>query len=349
MENIQTLTQLLQNSGCQYQIFDLGRRIMPLENGLFSNVEQSRQPYPFPLQKQAQFSIVYWNQKRQPWIWFLKFSLDERGLLKQSDIGHFIKYAIEAMGSRLSNRLDPEQQQKLANNPYTFKPTEEKLAVLHSEIRVLLDMSPSQYYEQAQHYFSGSLGWDKWQMVGLQGVTDICARIHQEHNSVMLCKSLPHLPGEPKYALLGALEHIKLPEALADAILDLARNECCKKTPDRFLVSAFVRALSGAVENQLAVLVAEILSRPALCHQEVLIGIAGRSWQILEDTALAELFLLRLAQTGEQSLFNHLFADLVMIPGLRVVFLPLLHGSPSPELAAALLNLQQEAKSKASG
>lgn len=27
MENIQTLTQLLKNSHCEYQIFDLGRRI----------------------------------------------------------------------------------------------------------------------------------------------------------------------------------------------------------------------------------------------------------------------------------------------------------------------------------
>ncbi|RAH17596.1 DUF3549 domain-containing protein, partial [Vibrio vulnificus] len=37
-------------------------------------------------------------------------------------------------------------------------------------------------------------------------------------------------------------------------------------------------------------------------------------------------------------------ADLVMLPQLRMVLLPLLHSSPSPELANALLNLQQATK-----
>ncbi len=346
MENIQTLTQLLQSSGCQYRIFDLGRRIIPIESKLFSSVEQAQQSYPFPLQKQAQFAIVYWNQQRQPWIWFLKFPLDERGLLKQFDIGSFIKYVIEAVGTHLNNQPNQEQQQKLADNPYTFNPTEEKLAVFHSQVRVLLDIQASQYYERAQHYFSGALGWDKWQTVGLQGVADICTRLNQQQNELTLCKALQHLPNEPKYALLGSLEHIKLPEGLADSILKSARNECGKEKPDLFLISAFVRALSGSGENQLATLVSEILNNSRLSHQEVLIGIAGRSWQILEDTALAELFLLRLAQTENQSLFNRLFADLVMIPALRMVFLPLLHGNPSQELATALLKLQQATKSK---
>ncbi len=347
MENIQTLTQLLRNSGCQYQIFDLGRRILPIESQLFSSVEQGRQPYPFPLQKHAQFSIVYWNQDRHPWIWFLKLPLDERGLLKQFDIGNFIKYVVEAIGTRLNHQIDPEQQQKLANNPYTFKPVEEKLAVFHSQIRVLLNMPASQYYEQAQHYYKGELGWDKWQTIGLQGVTDICARINQEQNDTILCQSLHHLPNEPKYALLGSLEHVELPTTLANEILDLACNECRKKNPDLFLISAFVRALSGAKENQVTVLISEILSSPKLSHQEILIGIAGRSWQALEDVTLAKQFLLRLAQTENQSLFNQLFSDLVMIPALRMVFLPLLHSNPSQELATALFRLQQTTKSKA--
>ncbi|MCG6326467.1 DUF3549 family protein, partial [Vibrio alginolyticus] len=48
--------------------------------------------------------------------------------------------------------------------------------------------------------------------------------------------------------------------------------------------------------------------------------------------------------SGNQSLFNQLFADLVMLPELRLVLLPLLHTSPSPELAQALMNLQQSTK-----
>lgn len=75
-----------------------------------------------------------------------------------------------------------------------------------------------------------------------------------------------------------------------------------------------------------------------------MIGLAGRGWHTLQDATIAEQFLLRLAQTGNQNLFNQLFADLVMIPSLRMVFLPLLNSNPSPELANALIKLQQAAK-----
>ena len=94
METIHTLTQLLKNSGCQYEIYDLGRRIQKVDNDLFADVEQGMQPYPFPLQKQAHLAISYWNEQKQPWIWFLKFKLDERGLLSQADIGNFLKFVL---------------------------------------------------------------------------------------------------------------------------------------------------------------------------------------------------------------------------------------------------------------
>lgn len=341
METIHTLTQLLDNSGCQYNIFDLGRRIQLLDKRQFAQVEEGKQPYPYPLQRQAQLAIAYWNDQKQPWIWFLKFPLDERGLLKQSDIGNFIKYVIEAMGTRLNQSLSEEQQQKLANNPYTFKPAEEKMAVFHSRIRAELRLPSSQYYEHAQHYFKGGLGWDKWQTIGLQGITDICARLGQEQNGVMLMKALPHLPPQPAYALLGALEHVSVPEKLAMRILETAKEQTGATTPDLFYLSALVRALSGAPQSILKPLIDDILASPLLSHQEVLIAIAGRSWSVLADTQVAQRFLTRLAQTGNQSLFNQLFADLVMLPELRLVLLPMLHCTPSPELTQALLALQQ--------
>lgn len=341
MENIHTLTQLLTNSGCDYKIFDLGRRILPISNALFSSVEKAQQPYPYPLQRHAHMAIAYWNSEKQPWIWFLKFPLDERGLLKQSDIGNFIKYVLEAMGTRLGGELSEEKQQKLANNPYTFKPTEDKMAVFHSQIRAELDLPTSQYYEHAQHYFSGGLGWDKWQTVGLQGITDICARLGSEQNGVLLRKSLRHLPSEPRYALLGALEHTGLPKKLAETLNELAQQQIESSDPDLFLLAAYVRALSGAEDSSLKQVISGILASPRLSHQEVLIAIAGRSWQALEDGTIAQQFLLRLAQTGNQNLFNQIFSDLVTQPSLRMVLLPLLNSSPSEELTLALIQLQQ--------
>nr|WP_025534399.1 DUF3549 family protein [Vibrio parahaemolyticus] len=344
MENIQTLTQLLKNSHCEYQIFDLGRRIKTIDSQLFADVEKGLCPYPYPMQRKAHLAIAYWNEQKQPWIWFLKFELDERGLLKQSDIGNFIKYVVEAMGTRLSEEMSEEQQQKLSNNPYTFKPSEDKMAVFHSQVRANLDLPTSQYYEHTQHYFTGGLGWENWQTVGLQGITDIAARLGKEQNAVTLRKALNHLPNEPLYALLGALEHVDLQERLAQRIAEKAQQEIHSTEPDLFLLSALTRALAGApTEISLPVLEA-ILQSPHLSHQEVLIGIAGRAWHLLSDAKIAEQFLLRLAQTGHQTLFNQLFADLVMLPELRMVLLPLLHSSPSEELATALIKLQQATK-----
>ncbi|MEX0335687.1 DUF3549 family protein [Vibrio tubiashii] len=344
METIHTLTQLLTNSDCQYQVFDLGRRIKKIENKVFADVEKGQQPYPYPMQRKAHLAIAYWNQEQQPWIWFLKFELDERGLLKQADVGNFIKYVIEAMGTRLNQEMSEEQQQKLSNNPYTFKPAEDKMAVFHSQIRAELNLPCSQYYEHAQHYFSGGLEWDKWHTVGLQGVTDICARLGQEQNGVNVRKALQHLPNEPLYALLGALEHTDLPQKLAQRLVEMAQQQVDSKEPDLFLLSALLRALSGAPQPLTLPIISQVLASPRLSHQEVLIGIAGRSWHWLSDAKIAEQFLLRLAQTGNQALFNQLFADLVMLPELRMVLLPLLHSSPSEELAKALINLQQTAK-----
>lgn len=344
MENIQTLTQLLNNSNCDYQIFDLGRRIKAIDPKIFADVEKGQCPYPFPMQRKAHLAIAYWNEQKQPWIWFLKFDLDERGLLKQSDIGNFIKYVVEAMGTRLSDDMSEDQQQKLSNNPYTFKPSEDKMAVFHSLIRSSLELPTSQYYEHTQHYFSGGLGWENWQTVGLQGITDMAARLGKEQNAVTLRKAIHHLPNEPLYALLGALEHVDLQERLAERIAEKAHKEIESNEPDLFLLSALIRALAGAPTNIAFPVLKAILQSPRLSHQEVLIGIAGRTWHLLADAEIAEQFLLRLAQTGNQTLFNQLFADLVMLPELRMVLLPLLHSNPSEELTRALVNLQQATK-----
>ncbi|WP_217515079.1 DUF3549 family protein [Vibrio metschnikovii] len=344
MQPIHTLTDLLQQSEVHYQIFDLGRRIQPVDAQQFHHVEQAKQPYPYPLQRQAHLAIVYWHQNQQPWIWFVKFNLDERGLLAQAEIGQFLSYVLEAMGSRLTGELTEAQQQKLANNPYTFKPSEEKMAIIHSQIRRQLSLPSSQYYEHAQHYLTGDLGWDNWQTVGLQGISDICARLNDSNNSQLIINALPHLPSPVLYALLGALEHNPLPDNLSLALEEQLQTGVALPEYDLFLLAALIRALSGGTQAQLDRRVDQLLDDPSRCHPEVLIAIAGRCWSALKDPGRAQRFLLRLAQSGDQTLFNQIFADLVMLPELRVVLLPLLHSSPSSELTQALVNLQRATK-----
>ncbi|KHT64951.1 hypothetical protein RJ45_03850 [Photobacterium gaetbulicola] len=345
MDNFHTLTQLLDNAGCQYKIFDLGRRVNEIDVEQFKAVEDNRQPYPWPLQQHAHLSISFWQAGNPPWIWFLRLPLDERGLLKQAAVGDFIKYVIEAMGATLNSTPTEEEQEKLAANPYTFKPSDDKMAIFHAQLRSQLALPASQYYEHAQHYLTGEQGWDKWQGVGLQGLADVCARIKQENNATLLRKAINNLPLTPLYALLGCLEHCQLPEPLAMRLAERLDEETSVNTPDLFLVAALIRALSGAETALLRQQLEKLLAQAELCHPEVLVAVAGRCWQGLTDTQMATSFLLRLAETGEQALFNQLFADLVMLPMLRGIMLQVLHGQADPALIDAITKLQQHARS----
>ncbi|GAA03288.1 DUF3549 domain-containing protein [Photobacterium leiognathi subsp. mandapamensis] len=344
MDKFHTLTQLLDNAGCQYNIFDLGRRVNEIDVSQFKAVEDNRQPYPWPLQQHAHLAISFWQPNHSPWIWFLRLPLDERGLLKQAAVGDFIKYVIEAMGATLNAKPTEEEQEKLAANPYTFKPTDDKMAIFHAQLRQQLDLPASQYYEHAQHYLSGQLDWEQWQGVGLQGLADICARMKQENNATYIRKSITNLPMTPLYALLGCLEHCSLPDTLSARINEHLDAEINSDNPDIFLVSALIRALSGSNTSLLHQALKNILDKPELCHREVLIAIAGRCWAGLSSTDIAAKFLLRLAQTEDQALFNQLFADLVMLPALRGIMLQVLHGQAEPELIAAIQKLQQHAR-----
>lgn len=347
MDKFHTLTQLLDNAGCQYTIIDLGRRVSEIDIDQFKAVEANRQPYPWPLQQHAHLSIAFWQDNNPPWIWFLRLPLDERGLLKQAAVGDFIKYVIEAMGATLNSTPTEEEQEKLAANPYTFKPKDDKMAIFHAHLRHQLALPASQYYEHAQHYLSGDLGWAQWQGVGLQGLADVCARMKQENNTTLLRRAVTNLPMTPFYALLGCLEHCALPESLSQRLAERLVSENQQPEPDLFLIAALIRALSGAEPVQLRQQLAQLLATPALCHSEVLVAIAGRCWQGLTDPEIARTFLLRLAETGDQTLFNQLFADLVMLPALRGMMLQILHGQADPALVEAIRQLQQHARGQA--
>ncbi|UTV28264.1 DUF3549 family protein [Photobacterium atrarenae] len=347
MDKFHTLTQLLDNAGCQYKIFDLGRRVSEIDIDHFKAVEDNRQPYPWPLQQHAHLSISFWQENNPPWIWFLRLPLDERGLLKQAAVGDFIKYVIEAMGATLNSTPTEEEQEKLAANPYTFKPKDDKMAIFHAHLRHQLALPASQYYEHAQHYLTGDLGWAQWQGVGLQGLADVCARMKQENNSTQLRKAVANLPMTPFYALLGCLEHCTLPDSLSQRLMERLQSESEQPEPDLFLIAALIRALSGAETTQLQHQLTRLLATPALCHPEILVAIAGRCWQGLTDPDIARTFLLRLAQAGDQTLFNQLFADLVMLPALRGMMLQILHGQADPALVEAIAQLQQHARGQA--
>ena len=134
MNNIETLSQLLQLSDSQYRIYDIGRKIEKISKEQFEKVELNQIPYPTPSQGHAIIAITFWQkQSPQPYLWLLKLPLDERGLLNQGARNHFIAIVVEALGSDLTKDPTEQQQELLNSNPYLYTPAQYKLASLKQQ------------------------------------------------------------------------------------------------------------------------------------------------------------------------------------------------------------------------
>ncbi len=95
---ITTLSEFLHHSGAKYRVFDMGRRVAKLSSDQFFNFESAQQAYPYPLQKSALFGVVFWSPTLpdKHYIWFLKFPLDEQGLLIQGARDEFLCMLLES-------------------------------------------------------------------------------------------------------------------------------------------------------------------------------------------------------------------------------------------------------------
>nr|WP_086939084.1 DUF3549 family protein [Thaumasiovibrio occultus] len=337
MTTLHHLSQLLLQAQCHYAVYDLGRRVTQIPNEMFLAIEENRQPYPYPMRQQAQLAIAFSRDDEPPFIWLLKFPLDERGLLKQAAVGDFIRFVAEAMGANITDHLSDEQQKTLAQNPYIFKPAEEKLAMLHAKLADSFQHAPSRFYAEVRDYFTLGETESRWQQLGIQGFADVAARINQDNNASLIANALPTLPVNPMMALLVCLEHVALPDNVAAVLKQQLTEALQQDTIDATQCAVLLRGLAGA--PQLETILATVLSHPLANVETLLIAIAGRNWHGLRDDTLL-LYLCRLAENGDQALFNSLFADLVMVPALRCHILPLLHQPLPDTLKQALMNMQ---------
>ncbi|MGB2079622.1 MAG: DUF3549 family protein, partial [Vibrio sp.] len=64
MDAIYNLSQLFAQSQCQFEVYDLGRRVQPIDKKIFTDVEKAAQAYPYPMQRHAHLAIVYWQQSQ---------------------------------------------------------------------------------------------------------------------------------------------------------------------------------------------------------------------------------------------------------------------------------------------
>ena len=330
--NISTLAQLLDAANTQWRVFDIGRRLSKIDKETFAAIESTTTPYPFPLNQHALMAIQFWDKaaSAEPYVWFLKFPLDEQSKLIAATRDHFANMVLEAIGTQLTG--EQAQQGQLDNNPYVFTPNANKRAAFNARLKVELKQPASAYYEHAQLYLSGKLGFDQWQSVALQGLADYAARLQSDNNSSQLLTAWPQLPAQVRQPLSAQLENTQVPLNLTELLVDSALKAV--HAQDQVALIDNLRAMSDSqAQGLVQQCVEQLMSEHSQCFDEALCQVvAGRLWRTLESKDnLGRFMELCSAVQSEQPLFESVFADLVAIPSLRPQVLALLRSSDRSE------------------
>ena len=309
-----TLTEFLEGAGASLRILDMGRRVVKVGRNAFLKFEQTVNPWPAPLVRQAWFGMLMQNADLpEPFIWFLRLPLDEQGKLVLAARDYFIHRLIEAWQLNRQNE-NSEISDALKDNPYVLKPREDRMAVFHAKASLLMKQPPSRFYAHAQSYFNGDHGWEQWSFVGYQGIADVAARFADNRDA--LIDAIPELPPEPLVALCHCLENEQIDHAIAAGLA--SRLE--RSLDDSVLATALLRGLSFTSSRSIrrdACL--GVLDKPQLASNiEVLAAIAGRAWEMLHDSEFCDRYLAALASNSSgQEAFDHCLEDLLFIPEMK--------------------------------
>lgn len=326
----QTLSEFLQQTGAQVQFYDMGRRLVEISATEMLTIERQQKAYPQPFLRHASLGVLFYyddigSTGNNQQIWFLKFPLDEQGLLQQAARDDFLRRMVEQLAEQTLARHDPEATQKPPgmpeDNPHGFTPREDRMACFHARIARQLGQPPSQFYDHAADYFTGNNGFEQWNFVGLQGIADVATRLDENDNLATLVNAIPQLPVTPFAALCSCLENETIDPALSAALS--ARITTALQEADAHraanTIAAAIRGLSHGTDQQaLVTTLHSVLDSDSGHNVEVLATIAGRAWQCLEQIDTRRTFLCNLALCDAgQAAFDNIMADLMFMPGLR--------------------------------
>jgi hypothetical protein len=314
----------------------MGRRITKIDRKQMLEVEQAKTRYPLPYQQQMWSGWLFWDEARgdDPLIWFLRFPLDEQGLLNQAARDAFLQHLLERVGQRLNASENEALDQSLADSPYTFRPRDDRLAIFHAKAACAWQREPSRFYPHAREYLRGEVGFDQWAFVGIQGLADVAARWREDDNEALLIDAIGKLPVEPFAAICGCLENERISGALAKALI--ARADVDENVD---AATAALRGVSNSSAEQLRqAFMDKLLDGAFATNPVVLAAMVGRAWGDLLDPQRLYNFLQRLAvNSAGQPVFNELVTDLLFIPGQREVVLSVFRDQRrSTELAQAI-------------
>ena len=329
---ITTLSEFLHQSGAKYRVFDMGRRVVKLSPDEFVSFEWAKKPYPYPLQKTALFGVIFWNPASpdKHYVWFLKFPLDEQGLLLQAARDEFLVMLLERVGECMLAAADGNNiESALKDSPYTFKPREDKMAAFNAQATHSLASQPSKYYADALAYFTGQKDISDWQSLGMQGVADVAIRLDESEETLGLIETIPKLSDEPFMVLSTFLEHAEPAAGIVEVLAQRVDMELQEKQPDIKRLCACLRAASNSPAQGLVdQIVMHVLKHQCSQNIEVLATISGRIWRVLEQDHICQLFVEQLAKNDAgQEGFSQLLADVMFIPGMRTHIMNALRSS----------------------
>lgn len=332
-----TLSALFQQAGTELKVYDMGRRIRALGNDEFLRIEQMQTPYPTPYLQHAWIALLLLNpqDRKQNAVWFLKLPLDEQG------------YMVGAVRDDLLGRLlsnveksvaGVPQEDALKENPFSFKPSDEKMAVFHALAARQAGEPASIHYEAVQAYLQTDGLSDQWQHLALQGLADLVVRLDQSGNEQQVAKQLAHLPQGLETHILGLLEHAQYGADLQTALIERLQLAITDAECDAIRIALLLRGLSPTPLNaEISNCLESLFKLPAGVNAEVLSALATRCENWLMDPSLLHQFLEALAR-GEagQVGFSRILVDLMFLPVHRVLIMrSLRHNSISDELKSA--------------
>ncbi|WP_417550749.1 DUF3549 family protein [Methylophaga sp.] len=336
---INTLSKFLRQSGAQYRVFDMGRRVWKLTPDQFVSFDNCQKPYPYPFKRQAQIGIIFWHPEapQQQYVWFLQFPLDEQGLLIPDARDAFLMMLLERLGEAMLAAADGEKiQGALMDSPYSFKPRQDRMAAFNAHATYALKLSPSKYYDKAYKYFTGEVSLDKWPGLAMQGLADFAIRLDSDEGTLGLIQTLSKLPHEPFHNLCVLLEHGMPAAGVVEILAQQVDIQLQEKQPDTVKIISCLRAASNSPARGLVErMVMQVLKHRCSREIEVLAIISGRIWLALAKPPICELYLEQLAHNDAgQPGFSQLLADLLFIPGMREPIMQVLRNPKRSETLA---------------
>ncbi|MBE0438909.1 MAG: DUF3549 family protein [Gammaproteobacteria bacterium] len=319
---ITTLSEFLHHSGAKYRVFDMGRRVVKISPAEFVDFEWAKAPYPYPFQQTALFGVIFWNPNlpEKQYVWFLKFPLDEQGLLIQAARDEFLVMLLDRVGECMLAAADGQNiEGALKDSPYTFTPREDKMAAFNAKATKSLAAKPSRFYQQAYNYFTGKHDLSGWATLGMQGVADVAVRLDDNEATLGLIETIPKLPEQPFQMLCTFLENAEPATGIVEVLSQFVDTELQEKQANIPRICACLRAASNSPAKGLVDrMVTRVLQH--LCSQniEILATISGRIWRVLEQEHICKLYLEQLAHNDAgYAGFSQVLADAIYMPKMR--------------------------------